>query len=386
MYPPAVYHAAMSDDSRSRRYRGRIGIVLLSVFLVLAALELASFAFLAVVADDLRFPDPRRYLATPDEIARAQKSFDAELGWVVRYDTPFGERPRETAYGRPLAAAFGDSFTHGDEVRNAETWPEQLARILAADVYNFGASAYGMDQALLRMERDLGRTGARLAIFAVMTYDVERNVSVYWKFLSPASGLALTKPRFVLEDGALKLIPNPIRSAEEIPGLLTDEEFLREIGQYDRWYNPHGLSRPRFPYTLSVLSPRLLSAVVESRRAPDLWLVDETRTIAELILRRFRDGAAARGADAVFVHLPVSWEITEYAQTGDLPTAVTQFLRICEKHALDCHAPISETAGMAPDDVASLFTKGLAGGHYNAKGNRVVAEHVADAVRSLAAP
>lgn len=360
--------------------RRRAGIVLAAVLLVLAAIEVASYGFLRLVADDLRFPDPRRYLATPDEIARAQKSFDPQLGWVVRYDTPFGERPREREYGRPLAAAFGDSFTHGDEVEDAETWPEQLARILAADVYNFGASAYGMDQALLRMERDLGKTGARLAIFAFMTYDVERNVSVYWKFLSPPSGLALTKPRFVLEGGSLKLIPNPILSADDVPGSLTDESFLREIGKYDRWYNPHGLSRPRFPYTLSVLSPSFLAAVVESRRKRDLWRVDETRTIAELILRRFRDEAAARGADAVFVHLPVSWEITEYAKTGDLPTAVPEFLRICKKHALDCHAPITETAGMTPAEIAPLFTKGLEGGHYSPRGNRLIAEYVAHAV------
>jgi hypothetical protein len=47
--------------------------------------------------------------------------------------------------------AFGDSFTHGDEVPNQETWEYLLEQSRdEVEVMNFGVQGYGADQAYLR--------------------------------------------------------------------------------------------------------------------------------------------------------------------------------------------------------------------------------------------
>ena len=352
-------------------------------FGVAAVLELVAFGFFSLAGDRFSFPDPGQYLATEEEARQAAASFDADLGWVVRYDTPFGERPRETEYGRVLAAAFGDSFTHGDEVGHSETWPAQLAALLGGDVYNYGASAYGMDQALLRMERDAAKTPAPVHVMGFMTYDIERNVSVYWKFMAPQSGMALTKPRFLLRRDSLELLPNAIDSADRIAESLRDEDFLRRLGQHDDWYNRDGLPALGFPYLARLFHPAFLRSALGARKK-DLWAGGEALEITERILVRFRESSRERGARALLVHLPVTWEVNAYLETGRRPTAVDELERICDKHALDCLAPLHDMNGMFQDEAMSMFTRdGALDAHYSRKGNGWMAEKIAAAIWDL---
>src|SRR5581483_4262943 len=46
-----------------------------------------------------------------------------------------------TSAGMLRIAAFGDSFTHGDNVRGDETWAARLGQSIHADVLNFGVPA-----------------------------------------------------------------------------------------------------------------------------------------------------------------------------------------------------------------------------------------------------
>ena len=50
--------------------------------------------------------------------------------------------------------------------------------------------------------------------------NVNRVVNRYRPFYSPRSGVALSKPRFVLEGDGLRLLPNPVSG----PGQLDDEQ------------------------------------------------------------------------------------------------------------------------------------------------------------------
>ncbi len=349
----------------------------LATLLVVAILEVLAFGFFHRFGERLRMPNPERYLASPEEIAAAQRSFDPELGWRVMYNTPFGERPRAVSYRQPVVAAFGDSFTHGDEVGHSETWPAHLATHLQADVLNYGSSAYGMDQALLRMERDLDRAPTAFTILGFISYDIERNVSVYWKFLQPQDGLALTKPRFLLKNGALELLPNPIATAEEVPLRLREEAFIRQIGIHDWWYNPYRLPEPDFPRLSLFFRRGFWKAVISSIHPPDLWQIEEPRTIAELILVRFRNTSIARGARPIFLHLPVVWELLEYAKNGTLPGSVVRFLKICAARRLRCLIPLEEAAALPRDQFLSFFTRRESGGHYSDLGNRFIAQYLA---------
>jgi len=104
-----------------------------AVVLVLCTIELISFIFFSVFRDRFGLRDPHKYTVARTDIPKLKRLYDFSLGWKRRFPTPFGERPRRMEYGRPLMAAFGDSFTFCGQVRDADTWEEQLAEMVSAD-------------------------------------------------------------------------------------------------------------------------------------------------------------------------------------------------------------------------------------------------------------
>jgi hypothetical protein len=57
--------------------------------------------------------------------------------------------------GRPCRInSYGNSFTHGDQVNDGETWQEYLAGHLGEPVRNFGVGGYGVYKSYLRMKRE----------------------------------------------------------------------------------------------------------------------------------------------------------------------------------------------------------------------------------------
>jgi hypothetical protein len=355
--------------------------VLFAVSLIvgsLVACEVIVGASVVLFGDRLPFPDIRRYLATAQELDRARHHFDPELGWRVPYQTRWGERPRSFRFGRPLVSAFGDSFTHGDEVAHHQTWSEQLAAMLEADVYNFGSSAYGIDQALLRFEKVFPQRPTETAILAFISWDIDRCVSVYWKFQSPDSNFALTKPRFVVDGGDLRLIANPIRTSDELESRLTDVAFVRKLAASDYWYNPHRLPELEFPRLMAFFHLSFWKYVWRPQ-SPDLWSwPSEARRISELILARFHESCLRMETRPLILHLPVVWEIVQYVEDGVLPAAAKFLAAFCQERGYRCLRPIEETRQLSLEEIDRLFTQGLAGGHLTPEGHRWIARYLAE--------
>ncbi len=116
---------------------------------------------------------PRRAQATRTP-APARTKRDSELGFVTRpgftgdgvtYD-PHGHRltpaPAGTVLAEPPVLAVGDSYAHGDEVSDAETWVALLQPLIGRRTVNAGVSGYGLDQIVLRAEK-VARAEARRA-------------------------------------------------------------------------------------------------------------------------------------------------------------------------------------------------------------------------------
>ena len=176
--------------------------------------------------------------------------FDAELGWTIR---PGGESlplyransrgvraDREFALDPPAGvvrvAAFGDSFTHGDDVPNQDTWSARL-QTSSREVLNFGVPAYGLDQAYLRYRKDGRQYRAHIVLIGFMAEDIFRSVNVYRPFYFPKTRVPLTKPRFRMEKNTLTLIPNPIRSVQQYRTLLDSAAaVLPGVGAADYFY------------------------------------------------------------------------------------------------------------------------------------------------------
>ena len=339
------------------------------VLAVLLVLELMCGAFFHLFEERFAFPHPENYRADLAVLEQVGRRFDPDLGWINGFPTELGERPRRLDRNRDLVSAYGDSFTMGSEVRPGQTWAEHLARHLEADVYNFGCAGYGMDQALLRFERDFARRPTPIAILAFISININRNVNVYRKFYRPEAVSPFTKPRFLLTGNALTLLPNPDPTLEALRQGTDDPEFLHRIGQNDWWYlHRSRLPCLRFPYLRIILSPSIWKrALVDDT---DLWKVREPRRITELILERFIRSAGERGTRPVVMHLPTGREIRDRIRGKDAPPAMLAAQQICQRRDVLFVSPLGVLARRAQGRFPEML---MPGGHYSPRANRIVA-------------
>jgi hypothetical protein len=136
--------------------------------------------------------------------------FDPELGYIPGSYLPAdgldksstistvqsnGARTSYLYAGSPCRInTYGDSFTHGDQVNDGETWQEYLAGHLGEPIRNFGVGGYGVYQAYRRMIRE-ERTnhGAKNLIFYIWGDDHIRSLlrcrhAIIYKFWSDRGG------------------------------------------------------------------------------------------------------------------------------------------------------------------------------------------------------
>jgi len=82
---------------------------------------------------------------------------------------------------KPRINTYGDSFTHGDQVNDGETWQEYLAGHLREPIGNFGVGGYGVYQAYRRMLREEGTEhAAKYIILTICCDDSTRQLFRSW--------------------------------------------------------------------------------------------------------------------------------------------------------------------------------------------------------------
>ncbi len=332
--------------------------------------------------------------------------FDRELGWSpapsvsrgddVRFETnsagfraerEFAPVPPE---GVARLAAFGDSFTHCDEVEYPNCWTARLEQTLPrAEVLNFGVPGYGPDQAWLRYRRDGRPFHPCGVIIGYLVENINRVVNRFRPFYAPEDGIALSKPRFLLEgaDG-LRLLPNPA----ETPEVLDDPRWVEsELGPHDYWYFPWTFTASPFDVLKTAQLAR--SGLYREQRRRDLRSDErlpyarayrtqgEAFQVAGRVLIHFardvqhdgatpvvvifagrRDLAAILAGDTVYQPL-VDWLVREGIPTLDLGEALLR--------------------GRSPSRVNELFAEG---GHFDRSGNRAAAAILARELPPLVAP
>ncbi|MCC6178665.1 MAG: hypothetical protein IT305_25445 [Chloroflexi bacterium] len=174
--------------------------------------------------------------------------FDPDLGWT---NTPAGrpggvgqnsagmrgerEYPPTPPPGVRRLAAYGDSFTYCSEVALDDCWTHRLeASAGGYEVLNFGVSAYGPDQAWLRYQHGGADWHPCAVTIGHMVENINRVVNRYRPFYDHVS-TPLAKPRFLLDDGRLVLLPSPAHRADD----LKDPAWVEaNLGPHDRWYFP----------------------------------------------------------------------------------------------------------------------------------------------------
>ena len=282
--------------------------VIAVIFAGWLSLELLFFAFSVYCCPQNNLEN---YVLPAGFITNAAQRYNRDVGWKYTYSTVFGERPRARTYPTDLLSAFGDSFTHCNEVSDNETWEEYLSLLAGKNVYNFGVGGYGPDQAYLNFIQTYPRIRTPIVTFGLVDDDINRLVNVYRPFLDHRQVLPFTKPRFELRDGRLVLFSNPISSREQL-SLLCGKEFIATIGKSDYWYNETMLFNAGFPRVRILCDKRLWKKILDRCRGRcTLWQFKEKRELLYAVLDQFVADAKQQGAIPVILFFPTRLSLSE---------------------------------------------------------------------------
>lgn len=154
----------------------------------------------------------------------------------IRAEHDYSITPRD---GIIRVATFGDSLTHCDDVPFEDTWQTNMTKISPTlEVINFGVGGFGLDQSFLRYRQDGIEFEPHIVLIGYMSENIRRNVNVFRGFYAPDGQMPLAKPRFLIANGRLALLPNPMSRLSDYRSLLDDPTAtLTQMGKNDGIYS-----------------------------------------------------------------------------------------------------------------------------------------------------
>lgn len=386
-------------DDRIRKTALRIGGLLIAL-LLLEGFSLLALSLLPRVSD-MEVRTTRTILREQQELSLRlleepglREELHPVLGWVYRsgYSSAsdrvnsvgarsLREYEREPLEGTRRVAAYGDSFMYGTEVSVEDAWSTVLEAITpSTEVLNFGVGGYGTDQAFLRYVEGRGAHGEDLVLIGFAPVNLRRSVNVYRRFISDRDS-PLVKPRFVVGDEGLVLVPNPLPPPDEYRRLAEEPRAtVRELGRHDSWYNPLVWENSLYDLSPTVrLVTYLGSRVYRARLSKGRLLRDgafnpasEAFMVQRMVLQAFHDSVSATGAQPQLVIFPDPTSIRRQIEgKPSIYAPLIAALREDGVEVLDLVDAFAKTA--AREGLGGLFASG---GHYSAAGNRIVAEEV----------
>jgi len=317
---------------------------------------------------------------------------DRELGWSIQPGNHVGEYQSNSGGFRALRdysidpppgvlriAAFGDSFTHADDVFTNETWAARMEELdPRLEVLNFGVGGYGTDQALLRFERDGVKYNPHIALLGLIPENCYRNVNYYVPFYR-RTAWPEGKPRFVWRDGALHLVPNPLPDLQSLRELLKKPAVvLPRLAANDYWARVAYYEGPLdFSPTVRLLkhygADWRMDILDDRRFRLETWNMDSEAIQVTLgIFSRFAREARARNIEPVVVLFPDSGDFLRYRANGTkIYPPMLEWLR---EHGIRYVDAMEAFDKFAPD--ASVHD--LYHGHFNATGNIIIARYLVE--------
>lgn len=291
----------------------------------------------------------------------------------------------EPPSGGRRIAAFGDSFVHCDEVNVEDCWTSRLeASWPGAEVLNFGIPGGAPDQGWLRYQRDGRQYQPCAVLIGFQVENVNRVVNRYRPFYAPGSGLAFSKPRFVLASNGLRLLPNPADS----PLTLNDPHWVEQhLGPDDYWYYP-GTFAPQ-PLDDLILTRLTRTALYNEHRQRLKGPVDEThpngsayqpdderfQVSGRVLIQFARDVQAAGATPVVLVFGQKAEVISARRRAPKEYQPLLDWLESERVETIDVTDTLAREANR--NGVDPLFARG---GHYSRRGNDVVGRALASSL------
>lgn len=259
---------------------------------------------------------------------------------------------------------------------------------------NYGVGNYGLDQALLRLERELHSLEARIVIMGVVPETIAR-VQSYWKHYFEYGNTLAFKPRFTLGTSGLEHCPSAIQDPADYANYRSRLADIQRLdGFYERKFRRDVL---RFPYLPRLvrhgrrhlpLIANLLRQDRETgfRRAFQTVLRDNARWTARLyadpeallllraLAERFAAVCRAAGKEPLLLVIPQLVDL----EGGD---GAYREAFACLRDVL----PVVDTTERFGDarDRRALYSYGRLGPHPSDRGNEVIADALVPQVASL---
>lgn len=250
---------------------------------------------------------------------------DGDLGWTLRP----GFRSAQVvvdALGRRRAsdrsppesnavrlAAFGDSFTFGGDVADRDGYTEAFARLdRGVDVANYGVPAYGLDQVYLRYLKERRAARPQVVIIGYMSENICRNVGVFRPFYNPNTVFPLAKPRYLLDGNGLRLLRNPLPTAESYRRLLANPaDSLAEMGRHDAYYRTRPHAMP-WDHSATVRLVKLAAAQLPPTSRDGCYGAGEAFSITTRLFSLFYETVLRDGAQPVILIFPAREEVASW--------------------------------------------------------------------------
>ncbi|MCY4017884.1 MAG: hypothetical protein OXG39_00605 [Chloroflexi bacterium] len=335
-----------------RRFVINILIVCISLALALMLLEAiirvagsvdadGQFSFLGYTLEPYALPINRlkeginAYLHNVDT---ATILYDKRTGWAyrpnsLRHQGTFtvnssGMRSQREFSKDPLPdtlriAAFGDSFTAGDDVNDDQVWTHQLKLALKqkgmrTEVMNFGVGGYDMGQALLRWQAIGQQFQPDIVIFGFQPENLDRNVNVFRILYIHGPSIPFSKPRFIVSDGNLELINMPALPPEQM--VATFEAFATHpLAAYEDYYRSRDVVSKWWQRSRLAAFIYEVTKAQESATEADYGPASERGMLGKAIVGAFAADVAEHNADFFVVHLPLPQHMAHVHSGGKSP-------------------------------------------------------------------
>jgi carbamoyltransferase len=284
----------------------------------------------------------------------------------------------------PRILMFGDSYTAGDNVANADRYSDQLSLLTGAEVQNYGVPGSGTDQHLLIYRKFAREIPADLVMICVQIDSFHRIQVSHRPSIDRITGarVLVPKPYFESQDGHLVLQQVPVPRERPLDEGDWQAAGKEEDGLLDRVHQLYmktpGLKQLRHSKLFEEAGSRALSEFNRLRGAhpyPDI-LSDQTPgwQLMRAILQAFI--AEVRQGPVVIVPVPTY----EFYETGVEPVYQPLFASI-EDRARGVHVCDVSTMLVNLPWATRQKLRFPTGGHFTPMANRLVAERMAEFLR-----